>query len=257
MKTKRALLTTLTLTLTLAAAACGGTDPAAVSASSEAVVAAESAQAAAQAAAVAAPLADRDRGAADVMGAVRDLYGRKMTCAEVALAAGILSVDLGAGCAVNGHTVSGAFTVAHTRTGTSSAFTLTLADLAADGTSVDGTVHASGGARVVTVDATLMVTDGAVITEHLFAGAATPDAAGVGLEGAARRDDGATARDLTFTALYVAYGDCYPSAGEIAVDATGQPTTLVTFSAATPTTGEVSVKVGRLPPQTVTLPACP
>lgn len=253
MKRRITLLTLFALTL----AACGGAETPDTGSSADALVAAESAQALARATETAAPLVERDGAAADVMSAVRDAYGRRMTCADVALSAGLLSVDFGAGCDVNGHTLSGTFTVAHTRTGTSSSFTLSLADLSADGTTVDGTVHTAAEAGTLSADATLMVSDGAAMTELLFEGEATPDSAGIALEGSASRDDGAIARSLAFTGIYVVYGDCYPSAGQVAIDGSGQPTTTVTFSAATPTTGEVSVQVGRLPAQTVTLPACP
>lgn len=255
MKTQPTLLTPTLLLLT--AAACGGAEDPEVNASAEAVMAAGSAQAVTQATEAAGPLAERDGAAADVMGSVQDAYGRRMRCADVASSAGMVSVDFGAGCDVNGHTVSGAFTVGLTRTDGEAAFTLTLSDLSSGGRAVDGTVHASGGAGTLSADATLTVSEGTALTEHLFAGTAVPDAAGVTLDGTAHRDDGALARDLAFTGLYVAYGDCYPSAGQVAVDATGQPTTTITFSTATPTTGEVSVQVGRLPAQTVTLPACP
>lgn len=254
----------LTLTLSALASAaliaCGGAseDPAQVDAEAEAVAAASTAAALTATAEVGGPVAERDRARTDVMDAVRDAYGRRMSCADIALAAGVLAVDFGAGCPVHGHTVAGAFSVTYTRTGTAAtSFTLMLDDLDVDGVLTDGTVQLSAASGTLAADATLLVTEGAVATEHLFAGTMTPDQTGVLLDGSASRDDGAQTRDIALDAVYVVYGDCYPSAGRISLDASGQPTTLVTFDAQTPVTGEVSVKVGRLPAQTVTLPACP
>lgn len=245
-------------TLTGGLLACGGADAPEdrVDPEAEVAAAAETTAALIAAGEVAGPTSEPSDGAEDVMEEVRAAYGRRMSCAAISFASGVLEVDFGAGCPVHGHTVAGAFTVAYTRTPTA-AFTLTLDDLSADGVVRDGTVHLSRGSGAVAADATLLVTDGPVTTEHLFAGTMTPDATGIALEGAARRDDGSQARDLAFTGVYVRYGDCYPSAGQVTVDASGQPTTTVTFDVQTPSTGQVQVAVGRLPAQTVTLPACP
>ncbi len=235
---------------------CGGLDVDPSNPGASALVVADSVSALGVAAEVASPLAARPT-AGDTMSGVRDVYERKITCAEVSLASGMVSVDFGSGCQLHGHTVSGAFTVTHTRTSSASTFGVLLDGLSSQGQAVDGRVNVSGSGAVITANATLMVTASSMMSEHLFTGTFSPDAAGVLIEGSSSRDDGATARNLTYDAVYLSYGDCYPTAGTITVEGSGQPATTVTFSAATASSGEVSVRVGRLPAQTVVLPACP
>lgn len=236
--------------------ACGGAGTGPITAASQAVAAADSALALGTAAQVASPFAKRAP-TRDTMNGVRDAYHRKMSCADVALAAGMVEVNFAQGCEVNAHTVSGGFTVTHTRTSSASTFGVLLDGLSSYGKTLDGTIQVSGRGSVVTADATLMVSEMSVMAEHLFSGTFTPDATGVIIDGSASRDDGGSARNLAYDTVYLAYGDCYPSAGQITLDGSGQPLTTVAFDAATPSTGEVTVQVGGLPAAAVVLPACP
>lgn len=247
--------------LTLALSACGGEDVAPDVEVSQgyllADAAAETTRDLLAVAEVAEPVLEVETSSEDLADGTRATYARRMRCASVSIRRGRVSVDFGTGCTIHGRTVAGAFTLTATRAQGSVGFGLELDGLSSGGVTRTGTVALSVAAGQLASDIELELTQGGSTTDLLYAGTLTAVPGGVEIDGTAARDDGTRATSLGLSSVAIDFGDCYPHAGTVTVDATGSPTTVVTFSAQTPSTGEVTVQIGRLPPAPYTLPACP
>lgn len=247
--------------LVLGLTACGeelNIDP--DTASAEAAVVADAAETAmvwAEASALTTPVNERDSGS-DLLGSVDVSYARRSPCATRSRQNGTLRIDFGTGCTYRQWTISGALSFSGSRSPTGSELEVGFEQLASGQRAIDGTVRVGTSRTSTSVSLTgdLQTQNGTTMVDHLFAGTFSGTGTGVELTGTASRDDGTTMRDLDIAQVALDFGDCYPNSGTITVERSNQPRVIVGFSASTQITGEVSVQVGVLPPQTVILPPC-
>lgn len=230
--------------------ACGGegsADPSTTEAA--ALGAAEASAAWAEAAAATSPVFDVD-GGTGFLEAATAAYASGSPCATRSVSGGTLTVDFGSGCTYRGYTVTGAVDVAASAGSGAIRADLAFRSLSAGVRTLDGTLTL--GARLgsgVAIDAQLSVAESTVTTDLTLSGTAVASQTEVTVDGSASRSDGVESQSLSMSSVSVAYGDCYPSAGSVVVQTSSSPRTTVTFSAATPTTGAVTVQVGLTRPR--------
>lgn len=176
------------------------------------------------------------------------------TCATYAWSGLMASVTL-AGCTLEatGLPVSGTVSVAVTTRPVT--FTISVTALVVNGTTYDGHVTLTlGGTDTMpmppSLDVDLTTTDGTT-TMHLTATGLTvaATATSMTIDGSASITSGTTTTAITMTNLTWAMGQCLPSSGTAALT-TGALTTTLGFSAATPTTGNVTVTIPPFPSST-------
>jgi len=181
-----------------------------------------------------------------------------MSCGKVSVAGAGVTVAFGAppGCTLaNGDTVSGSVTVALSRAGSTTSVGLTLTDVVYDGVSLSGTASfATTNGSTFTVKSSLTSSTGSESSDLTVTGGT----GSFSITGTATVTMGSTSSALTFSGVTVTKGQCYATAGSLAIEQGGADETL-TFDSGTPETGKVSVQVGKLT-TTATLPAygsCP
>jgi hypothetical protein len=132
-------------------------------------------------------------------------------------------------------------------------FTLGFQSLRIAGTSYEGTVRVSGVAGSVLMEANLKFVAENAQTEltltQLQIGATTQSrfADGTGVVSSPEVSTTVTLNDVTWPP-----GSCLPNGGSLSYQDNGRPVT-ITFTEATPTTGEVIMQIGNLPPFTTVL----
>ncbi len=218
------------------------------------LAAADSASVWSRASEMSAPIFERDPEVSDLIEGAAGAYALRMTCPQLTRASSSLTVDFGAGCEVGAHTISGLMTL--TSASARALLTVDFVQLSDGDRQLDGSLELSLAEALASAQGSLTVTQDGAVTEHLFSGTLASSGQGVTMDGVASRVEGADIADLSFDEVFKAFGDCYPSAGRVTLDRSSSPTVVVTFSASTPSTYEVSVRVGGLPPQTVELPPC-
>jgi hypothetical protein len=146
------------------------------------------------------------------------------------------------GCTLpNGTKISGTIAVGITKSASTITIALTMTAANVNGVALDGTV------QLATTNGTTFTYSG-----NFTSGATTYSSTGLTFTGAAGvvTIDGAfsvvtdVATTYTFTALTWKVGDCYPNGGSLAIK-TGLVTMSIAFDATTPTTGNVTVTVGK------------
>jgi hypothetical protein len=168
------------------------------------------------------------------------------TCGTVTVTGTSVTVDYGAppGCVLkNGITASGSVTAAVTAASPTLTVALTFSALVVNGQSLAGSASfATSNGSSFTVNATL--TSGST-TFKVTNLSVTGTAGGtITIDGSASSGAGDGANQMTFAQVTWKLGDCYPNGGTLTIKR-GLITALVTFSATTPTTGLVTVKVGK------------
>lgn len=204
------------------------------------------------------PASDRDTRAA-VEAARQRLLGRT-PCVQVSLLGTTLSLDFGAGCALRGQTYSGLVQVQAATTSQSLGFELGLSAFSNGSTTYDGTLTFDAGSGQTDTTLDLVVTETGQTQQFDYVGQSVGDATGRSYSGSGSVDNNGQVSGFEAQALHHTAGDCYPDAGVIIVSAPNTPDVTITFDASTPTTGLVTVQIGRLPPQSQPLPAraqCP
>lgn len=180
-------------------------------------------------------------------------------CPTPTIEGNTLSVDFGdsATCTgTNGVSVQGAISIALTKEGSTLTAVVTYTDMTVNGRDLDGTltfVTSTGSGFTISGN---LSTGGKSITFSDLSVTGAPASMSINGEIAVAEDSMIT--NLVFDALTYSTGDCYPSGGSLTIGV-GAVSQTVTFSSATPATGEVTVEVGRRT-STSTLPAygnCP
>jgi hypothetical protein len=179
-------------------------------------------------------------------------------CGSVMLAGATVTVSFGAapGCTlVNGVQASGSLSAAVSKVGATTTIALSFSSLVVNGRSLNGTASfatTTGSSFAVTA----MLASGA---DSLAANVTVTGASGsFTMSGTASGSRGGSNTAATFTAVTYRSGDCYPNGGAMTI-MRGPVSLVVTFSAATATTGAVTVTQGRRS-AAATLPAygsCP
>ncbi len=178
-----------------------------------------------------------------------------MSCVRITRIPMGLNVDFGASCEVGGHVYAGDYTIVI------SAMTGAMVSVVFDDFAVDGVVYAGdvsvgvapGSVETdvdLTVDGTTQVQlDGQLVVAN---DAITIDGAGTYAD---------AEHDVTIAAngLRSQVGGCYADAGNIVIVSQGAPTATVEFDGDTPSTGIVTVTVGRVTRQQTLPPTarCP
>jgi len=184
-------------------------------------------------------------------------YERKMPCATVRSAGGMARMRLNEPCAPQGRDLSGRFTLTQTKQAGALSQELLVDGVQQGGLSVDGQAEVSVLGQALGLDATLVVTEAYLMSEHLISARLQPSSAGLRLDGEAMLDDGRVARHLSFEGLLIGHGLCHPSAGEVRVEAQGQPTVTLRFSGLDRGAHTLEFQVGAGPPERLSLPPCP
>lgn len=178
-----------------------------------------------------------------------------MACVSVTRVAMGLNVDFGASCEVGAHTYAGDYTIVI------STMTGAMVSVVFDDFAVDGVVYAgdvSVGVAPGSVDTHVDLTvDG--VTDVRLDGQLMVANDVITIDGAGTYAD--AEHDVTIAAngLHSAVGACYADAGNIVIVSQGSPTATVVFDADTPSTGVVTVTVGRVTTQQTLPPTanCP
>jgi hypothetical protein len=165
-------------------------------------------------------------------------------CAKVTVNGASLTVAFGPppGCTLaSGIVVSGSVTASVTKTDGTTTVALTFDTFVANGTSLGGK------ATFATTNGSTFATDVALTSgASTYTGKVTI-LGGSGtftISGNIDAVQGSTTTAVTFASLSYRLGDCYPAGGSMTVTRASQ-TQKVTFDANTPTTGTVTVTVGR------------
>lgn len=166
-------------------------------------------------------------------------------CVTTSLSQAGLRVDFGSGCTVGAHTYAGAYTI-NVSTMTGAMVSVTFDAFAVGGAIYDGdlslavvtgaadahidvTVTESGDVRDVELDGTVLVVNGEIT-----------------IDGTGRYVDASREVRITAVGVHSVLGACYADSGTIAVQSQGMPEATVRFDADTPSTGIVTVTVGRV-----------
>jgi hypothetical protein len=175
------------------------------------------------------------------------------TCGHVTLATTSVTVDFGGGCTMkNGVTASGSVTAAVASSSGTVTITLTFSSLVVNGASLAGSASfATSNGNTFAVDASVTTGKSTYKVTNLTMGGSSNGT--ITINGAVTTGGGDLTTTMTFTQVSWKLGDCYPSAGSLSTKK-ALVTTTVTFDAATPTTGQVTVTVGKRT-STQTLPA--
>jgi hypothetical protein len=171
--------------------------------------------------------------------AVRARATTQIPCATVALSGNTVTVTApAAGCTTaSGITFSGSLSASLAQSGTTLTVTVTFTNVVVNSTTLGGTL------TLVTTDGSTFQTTFALTRNGT---AVSGNLTAVGAPGqittSGTLSSGSTS--ALFTTVVWKKGDCYPSAGTVAVTA-GRVTTTYTFTTTTPTTGTVSTGRGR------------
>ncbi len=179
-------------------------------------------------------------------------------CGSVTINMATVTISFGAapGCTMkSGAQASGTVAIGITKTGSTTTLMVTFTQVVVNGTDLAGTASFStttGSAFATTFNLT---SKGATVSGTVMV---TGSVGSMSFDGTVMQTKGGTTTAATFTGVVWKKGDCYPSAGTVKISL-GIINETVTFSATTPTTGEVQVKLGAKT-STVKLPAygkCP
>jgi len=175
--------------------------------------------------------------------AVRDYVTSSLDgCASAEVAGSAVTVTFATGCVLRtGLTAAGSVTVELTRTATRLTAAVTFDALVVGSSSLDGSaIFTTSNGSSFAVDATLASGSGMVDADLTVVGTAMA----MEVDGTATTTREGTTTMLSFSNVVWALGDCYPSSGSMTVG-TGRISQTVTFTAATPDTGTVTVMQGR------------
>jgi hypothetical protein len=180
-------------------------------------------------------------------------------CGTVLLDAAMVLVDFGAapGCTLkNGTQVSGTASLAVLGQSGTITVSVSFFDVVVNGVDLTGSAEfTTTTGNTFTVTFNLMSKGAKVMGTVMVVGAP----GNMTIDGmVTQQKGGGAATSATFTGVQWKKGDCYPSSGALAISR-GRVSQTATFSATTPSTGKVEVKVGTKT-TTVTLPAygtCP
>lgn len=165
-------------------------------------------------------------------------------CGAVTVSGTTVTANFGAppGCTLStGLQVSGAVSLAVTKTGTTLNVALTFTQLVVDGTALAGTASfTTSNGSTFQVTANLTTGAGAAVVNLTVVG----QPASFVLDGTTALTEGGRSTTLTFTQLHAAAGQCYADRGAMGV-VKGSLTSSVAFNAQTPSTGVVQVTQGR------------
>lgn len=182
------------------------------------------------------------------------------SCLQIELLGTTLTLDFGTGCTLHGTTYSGEVMVQAASQNSTLGFDLTLTSFSNSQATYDGTASFDAGPGQTATTLDLMISQAGQSKQLDYVGQSSADAQGQSYTGSGSIDEGGVVRGFDAQGLHHSVADCYPDAGTLVLSSAGTPDITVTFSATTPTTGEVSVQVGRLPAQTYALPSygqCP
>lgn len=237
--------------------ACGGSgDAVEVDAYAELLRARQSLAAVTVLADLAQPLAQQP-GAGATISQLLEGYERRMPCVTADSVGGMARMSIVEPCAPQGRGLGGRFTLTQTKQDGAISQELLMDGVQQGGLSVDGQAEVSPQDQGLRLDATLVVTEAYLISEHLISASLLPDSEGLRLNGDAMLDDGHVARHLSYEGLVIGPGACHPSAGAVRVEAQGQPTVTLRYSVPGPEGHIVQVQVGARVPQSLSLPPCP
>lgn len=162
-------------------------------------------------------------------------------CGTVTIAPPGLVIDYGPppGCTLmNGHTVSGAITLALSVTLQSMSMGLTFDQLVVDTTDLDGTLSFDAAEGSVGFD--MLLTSGTTTTDvTLTLSAATPTV--LQIDGTGSVTEGSSTTALAFDQVQWAQGACYPQNGTLVVTAPPAAAGSIAFDSSTPTTGKATL----------------
>lgn len=165
-------------------------------------------------------------------------------CGSVSLSGTTVTVAYGPppGCTLRtGGTISGTIAAGVAKSGSTITVSLTLTNVVANGVALSGTASfATGNGSTFTVNAN--VTSGS--TTYTMTNLSVAGGTGTTTINGSVTVSGDTTVSMSFNAVSWKVGDCYPSGGTLTTKK-GLVTTVVTFTAATATTGTVTVQVGR------------
>ncbi len=178
-------------------------------------------------------------------------------CAMVTTSGTTVTADFGAapGCKLtSGVTVTGTVSATVSASSGTTTVVLGLMNVTVNGRAIAGTLS------FATTNGTTFQTTVALSTGSMLTGMITivGSAAGFSLNGTLSSAASDATTSITLTNVAYVTGDCYPSAGSMAVTK-GIVSETITFNQATATTGKVTVTIGSRP-NTATLPAygsCP
>jgi len=179
-------------------------------------------------------------------------------CGSVNVSGASVTVAFGAppGCTLmDGTSISGTVDLAVSQSGATTTVALMIDSVVIDGEPISGTAtFSTSNGSTFSVETNLTTsskTDVANLSVTGTAGSYT-------ISGTSTVTQGSSTSNLVFTGLTVMKGECYADAGSISMTE-GAVTEVITFDAATPTTGRVSVTIGKRT-ATTTLPpygSCP
>ncbi len=175
-------------------------------------------------------------------------------CVSTSLTSMGVLVDFGTGCTIGEHTYAGAYTIAVSAM-TGATVSVVFDAFAVDGDVYDGDVSLGVAPGAVDAHIDVTITDEDVRDVELDGTVLVANDA-VTLDGAGRYVDSAREVRITAIGIHSVVGECYADAGTMTVQSQGTPEATVTFDADTPTTGVVTVTVGRVTTQQQ-LPATP
>jgi hypothetical protein len=199
------------------------------------------------------PTLDPARSANENAGLIQAYISTELNgCGQVTLTNAAVVVQFGQapGCTLpNGQQVSGTASLGVSKQNATLTVTVNFNNLTVDGKDLTGnaTMSTSNGSTF-SVQANL-----AQGSTTINLGGATTQAAsatitgtptGITLDGAATATRSAATTKLTFTTVYWARGDCYPSSGSVKVTK-GTTEQTYTFTTETPSTGQVDLALGR------------
>ncbi len=237
--------------------ACGGAgEDVEVDAYAELLHARQSLAAATVLADLAQPLAQPTAAEASMAQLLRE-YERKMPCVNARGVGGMARMRLNEPCASQGRDLSGRFTLTQTKQAGALSQELLMDGVQQGGLSLDGQAEVYVQGQGLRLDATLVGTEAYLMSEHLISASLLPGPKGLRLEGEAMLDDGRVARHLSFEGLLIGPGACHPSAGEVRVEAEGQPTVTLRYAQPDREAHTVVAQVGGRPAESLSLPPCP
>jgi hypothetical protein len=175
------------------------------------------------------------------LGATNDAGAK---CGSVTLSGTTVTASFGAlpGCTLpNGTKISGTIAVGITKSGSTITVAMTMTTAVVNGQALDGTV------QLATTNGSTFTLSGnftSATTTYASTGVTFGGAPGViTIDGSLSVTSDATTT-YTFSALTWKVGECYPDGGSLSIK-TGLVTMTVAFDATTPTTGNVTVTVGK------------
>lgn len=181
-------------------------------------------------------------------------------CVTIRFGPGVsLTVDHGVGCQIGPAFVSGAYVLRllHQQ---QLGLEIEFQTFTVDTLSLDGPISAGVGSGRISAAMDLDVTDNGVTHQLDFMGSLSSPPGAVVVDGTGAYEVGGTRWSFEANAIRQTLGACYPDDGSIVLTGAGGLPVTFTFTATTPQTGLVEVRVAGIPLSPIPLPAygaCP